>query len=316
MKLRQVMACTLALLMVLVCYAQSITRDPGNIYNDAMMYKTLEMYDEAYRLFGEIKTYQDGSRWYMYCEGMVFIGDANNEESQGLLSDAIKHICDAKNDFERLSKLNFEDSDKLFVYCKAREYELKHMNQNALDLYYSELSGVLDSDERLIRLRNGIPLPTQAPIEQFPPRYERIKAHATQTIAILTGPGNDYVKQDMAKVNANSEIYIVGREGNYLMMEVVTDEGLLRFWTNSIRIIRDELTQEITLSSNPRTSYINSDSEAFFGPGEDYQSAGFILQKGTRIIMYDQEEEYTLVEIEFTNQKKMRVWVATDSVNN
>ena len=83
---------------------------------------------------------------------------------------------------------------KFSLFIEAQIFELKHMDANAIELYYNSLFVVLDSDERLERLLKGIPLETTAPVLTCPKHLDPIAAQVTQRIDTRYGPGKAYAK--------------------------------------------------------------------------------------------------------------------------
>ena len=218
------------------------------------------------------------ANWISYCKGKIAIRKATELENKGGIKEAKAQITTAYSFFGILSAINFhEDSQNLYTYCQARLYELNNMNQKALDLF-ADLAGTgtEDSMERYMRLRMGIPLPTQAPYVVIPDILSPIAAHVTIRISAYYGPGSDYeaVPKTML-INGETVLDIRGREGDYFLIEVHRDEGKFRCWAPTFRVTQDQNAAVPAVGKTERSCRMLRAEEAYYGPGEDYLAAGF-----------------------------------------
>ena len=280
---RRVLTALLALFLIKsysTGFADGVSVDKQTVYQNATTYVMLGMYDNALNQFEQIKNYSDSNNWANYCRGMISIEDANRQESNGYINLAIKSIEKAYQYFKLLSGSKFQDSENLSRYCTARLYQLKGLPQPALD-EFANLMGTLDSDERCFNIIGGIPLPTQAPdCIPLPAFFPTIAAHSVQKIETYWGPGTDYLKQDIVSINAESNISICGREKNFYLIETTKEDGKVRLWAPTVRILRDENKAEPQIGENSRRATVLNESEALMGPGEDYIKSGTKIQKG------------------------------------
>ena len=295
------------------CFADSVSIDKQTVYQNAISYVALGKYENALIQFEQIKNYSDSNSWANYCHGMVLIEDANSQESSGYKYLAYKSLEKAYHYFVLLSESKFQDSENLSRYCTARQFQLKGLPQPALD-EYANLMGTLDSDERYFNIIEGIPLPTQAPdCILLPSFFPSIAAHPVQKIDTYYGPGTEYIKQDIVLINADSIIYICGREKNYFLLETQIEDGKIRLWAPTIRILRDEDKSEPQIGEKSRQATVLNEAEALMGPGEDYLKSGMIIKKGEKIIAFDSEGPYTMIEYnDKQSLKPVRLWYLTE----
>ncbi|MBR4234896.1 MAG: hypothetical protein IKR85_02400 [Clostridia bacterium] len=322
MKRMLVIACALLTAVCLFVSAQGtvVGADKQSMYEKALLYEELGMYSEALELFKELGSFSDARSHRYYCSGMTNIESANELESTGYLSDALSYIENAERDFDRLAKIEFADSDLMLLYCQARAYELKGMYQTAIDLYYEYLSGVSDSDDRLdMLLDHSAPRPTQVPVEKLPERLYPIRAKATQVLDVYFGPGRDYteLKHRTMTVSEENEIYILGICGEFYLIEFETDEGLMRVWTSTLRVTRtDESREPVKVHVAADNGYINQDTQALYGPGDEYAVSDITLPAASRVKVYEKEGKYAMVEVEGRDGKSaVCVWVPVSSLN-
>nr|MBQ4453926.1 hypothetical protein [Clostridia bacterium] len=312
---RIVFTILLILFLIIACsngFTDGISVDKQTVYQNATTYVTLGMYDNALNQFEQIKNYSDSNSWANYCRGMIAINDANLQESTGYIDKAIESIEKAYRYFVLLSGSKFQDSENLSRYCTARRFQLKGLLQSALD-EYAELMGSLDSDERYFNIIGGIPLPTQAPECKLSPSLPSIAAHSVQKIETYLGPGSVYLKQVIVSINVDSKIYICGREQNYFLIETIIDNGKIRLWAPTVRILRDENKSEPQIGEKSRKATVLKESEALMGPGEDYIKSGIIIKKGEKVISFESEGLYTMIEYnDKQSLKPVRLWYLSE----
>ena len=316
-KMLVVLICLALLSLVNNSFASSgIGQNKQIIYENGKSYFVLNKYEEALQQFQQISDYRDSISWKYYCEGMISIEMANEKESGGCLSETKKLIENAYQRFRILSANQFEESEKLEIYCTARLYELKGLYQSALDLY-ATLIGIADSDERYFRIINGIPLPTQAPnYDSTVPFLPLIPAHVNKTTETFMGPGSNYQSQKLVSLTTGTSCSIVAREGYYYLVELTTEYGKIRCWTYTLRIERDENKQEPEIGKNKRNGYMLESKKGLYGPSVDYVESETIIPAGTKIIIYESEGLYTMVEFQPIGENAlMRLWVPTESIS-
>ncbi len=317
--------CLIALIAILIftniiCQAGSLSADNianQEIYQNAKVYFLLGKYQNAADEFKKISGYADSSSWRYYCLGLADIETANEMEKAGYLNEAVGRIDNAADYFDPLAVIGFENSDALKKYCSARKYQAKGLTQTALDLYAS-LFGVLDSADRYWELTHPNPtnlIPTQAPVEIIRPRLARIPAHVEKSIYTYLGPGSNYITQNFAAVNASSKLWVCAREGDYNLIEVETSSGTFRAWAPWLRIKPDSGIKEPMIGGTRRETQVSQDTEAMTGPGEHYMKSGFIIKKGTKVIAYEDEERYTMIQCnDPLTDRLVRVWIPSDSL--
>ena len=313
---RKVYTILLSLYIVITCsigFSDSVSLYKQTVYQRAITYVTLGMYENALNQFEQINNYSDSNSWANYCRGMIIIEDANRQESNGCIDLATKSIEKAYQYFILLSGSKFQDSENLSKYCTARQFQLKGLLQPALD-EYANLMGTLDSDERYFNIIGGIPLPTQAPdCVTLPAFFPTISAHSVQKIETYLGPGTDYLMQDIVTINEDSKIYICGREKNYFLIETTKEDGKIRLWAPTVRILRDENISEPHIGENSRKATVLEESEALMGPGEDYLKSGIFIKKGERVIAFESEGLYTMIEYnDKQSLKPIRLWYLSE----
>ena len=315
-KLIGILLCLILMSPMGDCVAASISVPKQEIYENGKLLVVLKQYEEALQRFEQLGSYQDCIKWKYYCEGMISIYKASEKESGGCISEAKQLIETAYQRFRMLSSNKFENSEQMEVYCTARLYELKGLNQSALDLYAS-LLGTEDSDERYLRLLDGIPLPTQAPncetgIQMLP----AIPAHTNRSIEALMGPGSDYAKQKHVSLKTETPCFICAKEGNYYLIDLTTEIGKIRCWVSTLRIQRDENKKEPEIGKKKRNGYMLEPQNGLYGPGADYAESGTLIPAGTKILVYDAEGSYTMIELYSLDENAlMRLWVPTDSIS-
>ena len=294
--------------------ASDVSIDKATVYQRAILLKNHGDYQKAADEFSRIPGYADSKKWNYYCLGKIDIENATEYENAGYISDAENMIINAARYFELLAKVGFEDSGAIKKYCSARRYELKCMDQPALDAF-AELLGVLDSDDRYWRIINGPPLPTQAPINTLPAMLALIPAQVSRKAPTYYGPGDRFLEQTGISVNAGIPVSICGREGSYYLIEMTTDAGKLRTWVPTIRIKRDDKQTEAQIGKNQKNAKIPKTSEALLGPGRDYISSGITLNEGISVTALEAEGLYTMIEYkDGLSGKSLRMWFPTSQL--
>lgn len=298
-----------------VCYAGSgASVDKQTVYQSGIIYVSRGEYEEALRLLEQAQDYLDSNSWANYCKGMIAIEAANEYEKTGYREEAVASIEEAAYYFSMLPASLFPDGEKLKRYCSARLKQLQGLSQPAVN-EYAKLFGILDSYERY---KNGdIPLPTQVPKSKLPAFLPLIPAKALRRIATYLGPGNDYAEQTILLINGESNIFICGKEKNYFLMEATTPNGKLRFWAPNLRIARAENTPEPQIGAKSKKAIVLKETKAFMGPGEDYIESGIMIKKGEKVLSFDSEGLYTMIEYnDGQTSKLIRLWVLSEDLSN
>ena len=305
----------LSLLINNTCYASSsLSVDKQSIYEEAILLVSWGEYAEALYLLEQAKNFSDSNKWADYCRGMIAIETANEYEKVGYRDKAISSLKDAVYRFSILPVSQFPDSEKLIRYCNARCNQLNGLFQPALD-EYAELVGILDSYERMKNLY--IPLPTQVPKNVLPAFLPLIPAKAVKKINTYLGPGNNYSEQNYIEINQDSDISICGREQDYFLIEIITENGKLRLWAPTLRIVRTEDKPEPQIGSKSRKALILRDTKTFMGPGIDYIESEIMIKKGEKVLAYDTEGEFTMIEYSGNQTiKSIRLWVFSEDLSN
>ena len=121
------------------------------------------------------------------------------------------------------------------------------------------------------------------------------------------------MKQDIVSINAESNISICGREKNFYLIETTKEDGKVRLWAPTVRILRDENKAEPQIGENSRRATVLNESEALMGPGEDYIKSGTKIQKGEKVIAFESEGLYTMIEYnDKQSLKPVRLWYLSE----
>ena len=298
--------------MVFTAFASGVSIDKASIYERGLKFFSFGRYREAMEAFQQLDGYKDSASWKKYAEGFVEINEADDTEEAGYLTEAETHIRAAQNIFQRLSKQTFEDSSNMEKYCKAREFQINGLLQNALDLY-SQISTTMDSWERYDDIINGKAIPTQAPVFLIPDRYFNISAHAVKKLNTYMGPGSKYLQQDLISIKSGLKFSICAKEEDYYMIEVEVGEDRIRCWGPQLYIHCDEKT-DIPEIERSRKGFMIETVEGIYGPGKEYLKTGIMVAQGTQVIAYSDEGRYTMVELTHpASGQPVRTWIPTDS---
>ena len=304
----------LSILSNSICYASSIVSvDKQSAYQDALASADQGDYAEALRLFEKASHYSDSDSWADYCRGMLAIESADAYEKAGYRNKAQESIRHASDFFSRLPVSQFPDSERLKRYCNARQNQLKGLLQPALD-EYAEIEGILDSSERKKNIY--VPLPTQVPENVLPAFLPLIPAKAVKGISTYLGPGNKYSEHNLISINQDLDISICGREQDFFLIETISEKGKIRVWAPTVRIVRIEDKQEPQIGSKSRKAFILRDTKAFMGPGEDYIESEIVIKKGEKVLAFDAEGEYTMIEYSGSQTiKPVRLWIFSEDLS-
>ena len=293
--------------------ASGAESDQKSDYQKGIAFFMERNYQRALEQFEQLGTYEDSSLWRIYCQGFLDIMRAGELEEQGYLKEGRLYLENAREIFHMLAAQKFEDSVNMELYCIARGYHNRGMTQAALD-GYSAIAGTMDSIDRYWRIKNGPPYPTQAPSKQLPEKLNAIPAHAKREVSAFFGPGTAYRTQRIAVVNSRSDISICGREGNFLLIEVVTENGILRCWVSNVYIEKDAEGKETEIKSSG-TAYLRQTAAGLYGPGDGYINSGISVPKGARVTVFFAEESYTMIEYTPPGESRaVRLWIPTECI--
>ena len=317
--MRKIFICVLIASVILTAIPAQATQlgmDKRAVYDDAMAYIVLVgNYEKALELFELLGSYADSPNWRLYCMGMIAIQTANELEAEGYINNAREEIERAISYFEFLSPIDFNgNSANLYTYCNARldEYSSNGVSQSALDKY-AKLVGTEDSMDRYLRLMKGEVLPTQAP---YTVALSTIPASAESNIETLWGPGKKYMRQEIVQVNQTTLISICGKENDYYLLEIQTDQYTLRCWALTRKIKPDISAKIPWIGENGWKSTLSKTVEAYYGPGQQYLQAPYILNEGTVVTAYESEGLYTMIEyLPDYSGKPVRLWVPSNALS-
>lgn len=303
-------ALLVGVLLVVFCFrtafAISITTDRSKLYSEAMINYELGLYDDAAVGFESCGNYADAPNWTYYCEGLSLLESATDMENLGDIDGAKAKVEQSKQYFKMLEGMNFADSSMISKYCEGRLSELKGMRQAAIDTY-DKITGVLDTGIRYLRLNDPeYIMPTQSPQNTSPGKLQYTLGRVNKTVPALLGPGNNY--QSLGSITNGSEVKVCGIEGNFYLIEY---EGA-RMWINKIRVSLSESKALADLGKYPkRNAVVLNATKLLYGPGNEYLSADVWLGKGDKVRIFQQEDDYTMVEYEAANTKPARFWIMT-----
>lgn len=292
------------------CIAHS-TSALAEIYDYAVYYMTQGDYEKAVESFQKAAPYGDSNKHIVYCQGMIYIEQANENEKKGYKAN--KEIEAAKSAFMQLQDDEYEGANKLYKYAIARECEMNEFFQQAENLY-SELVGVLDSNERLKLIKEG----KRKHLVDFEKpslsKWEGPTAHVNRTVDLYAGPGKEYAQEKNYKVNAESDFILCAQEDDFYLIEIEVGEKKARFWVVKNRVFYDDTSAMLNdCGKKKAVSYTLLDSDVCYGPGEEYMKREEHLQMGQSVTVYEAEDEYSMVEY-VKNEKKYRGWILTESL--
>ncbi|SNT94205.1 hypothetical protein SAMN06297421_104177 [Aristaeella hokkaidonensis] len=269
----------------------------------------LENYADAVEAFRQTGNYEQSKTLLTYCQGMLLIQEANELEGKGYLYEMLGSLKNAESYFQLLSGIEYGESQKLLYYVQARQFEAKGLTQKAIDLY-AELMGICDSDDRYLRLINGIviqPVTTPSVIYN---KLTHIAAQVYQETHTYDGPGSSYSKNDTI-IFPDMFISIVGQSGEWYLVETTHDQYLIRLWVPKIRVLRKEPTEPYVFNSCVN-GIIKNSTDIYYGPGQEYLITEKVLEPGTPVTVIGEDGMYSLIEfVNETNQLPMCGWVTS-----
>lgn len=311
---------TMMLMAICCARAENVGQNKGDIYDKAVNYAQLELYDVARGYFNELGNFRDSRAWYYYCDAMVMLDEADEWERLGYRNEAETRVKAAKEDLSLLSAEKFPDKDALITYCDARGYQLKNMNYTAED-YFSQVLNVRDAMERFHNIRSGVALPTQAPVSVVPDLFPAVQAQTQRKVdSIYMGPGKEYKKVTGLTINSESNIVLRGHYNGsgsvkWYLLETETMDGKVRVWVTRGGYVTPAENKEIhEMLEKGKQAYTKTDTTALWGPGEEYAATGFTVPGNTRVLRFEQEGLYSMIEYTDASGDKMMVWVLTDSL--
>lgn len=275
-------------------------------------------YDEAAALFNKLTgadAYPDSQQWFDFCQVILIIREADQSESKGYISQAKEKIQEAQQKLNALTQSGFEPATPILAYCDARQKELRNMRQAAEDAY-NELLGVMDSTERLNRLRNGVSLPTQAPDTSLPDTMKPIPAKTKRKTKLYFSPDRNSIYKGFT-INEGSQFGICAKyeKGNdkWWLLEIETNQGPIRLWTvNNGLIIRKTDSEPPEIMKSGSVKFLTQSTTLMLGPGDQYHYLqGFTLTKNTKVTAYEQEGIYTLICVTDSSKNNYCGWVPT-----
>lgn len=303
-----------ALLILLIAFFISaafsegiISSDKAEWYRKGQISMELENYADAMEAFTQADDFEDSKTLLVFCRGMVLLKEADEFEKKGYLSDMSACLDKTEDYFNLLSGIEYGESKKYLRYIQARRYEAKGLTQKALDMY-AELFGICDSDERYLRLKDGIviqPVMTPAVSQNT---LNLISAQVYQETNTYDGPGSSY-RKDAIIITPDMPVSIVGQSGEWYLVETFYDKYKVRLWIPKIRAMRKESAEPFLLEINA-SGIINSETELYYGPGQEYLSMGIVLQRNMLVSIIAEDGIYTLIEfVNELDQLPIRGWL-------
>lgn len=280
-------------------------------YEDGMKYLEAGLYVEARDSFTKAGSYEDASFQLQFCEGMICLAEADEDEAAGYLKWAAEHTNEAKQHFILLQGVGFEGADKLAAYCEARACEYGGMYQPALD-QFAELGVILDSVTRFERLAKKERLKEVEPPPTLPSLKSAVKGTVSRSANSYAGPGNKYAKESIVKIGAEQEVDVLGLEGEYYLIEIQKDKKLYRIWYPKMRV---NVSGVMKCGEKPRSVRLLEETEVFYGPGVQYASRGISLPRNMKMTAYEAEDIYSMIEYTLDGNT-YRGWVPTDKLRD